>query len=159
MSNRNADKARLILGKRLWEIEGSFVALAGAGTVTASTVRGFGFGYAPLNGVMTLLPRATQGISSTPGIVRTGTGLYTITLEDSYIDYVTCAAWLMPPGGTVNDAAIETAPTNFGVSGLAPTFTLVTYSGATGTAADLGTTFTVCFRFVLRDSTVQYNKP
>lgn len=159
MSNRNADKARLVLGKRIWEIEGSFIALAGAGTVNAALVKGFGFGYTPVNGVMTLKPNASQGVSSIPGIVRTGTGLYTITLEDPYLDYITCEAWLMVPGGTSNDAAIETNPTNLGVSGLAPTFTLVTMNGSTGTATDLGTTFVVCFRLVLRDSTVQYNKP
>src|SRR5437660_10084646 len=117
MSNRNADKARLILGKRIWEFDGSFQALAGAGTVDASKVRGFGFGYVPQNGVVALKSAASPGVNSTPGIVRTGTGTYTITFEDPYIDFITAEAWLMTPGGTVNDAAIQATVTGLAASG------------------------------------------
>jgi len=158
MSNRNADKARLILGKRIWEIEGTFVALAGAGTVVAANVKGWGFGYAPVNGVMALKPTASLGVTSVPGILRTGAGVYTITLEDPYIDFISASAWLQGPGPNANDAQILQTITNLGSSSLAPTFTLNTNNSG-GAATDLGTTYSIGFRLVLRDSTVNYNKP
>jgi hypothetical protein len=159
MSNRNADKPRLIFGVRQWEIEGTFQALGGAGTVVASAVKGFGFGYAPVNGVMALRTESVvSGVTSTPGIVRTGVGLYTITLEDPYIDYVTAMAWLMGPGPNANDAQFQQTVSNLNTLNTAPTFTLVT-STTGGAAVDLGTTYNIGFRFVFRDSTRQFNKP
>lgn len=159
MSNRNADKAVLVLGKRLWEFDGSFVCLAGAGTVVASTVKGWGFGYSPVAGVMTLKPTATSGIISTPGIVRTAVGVFTLTFEDTYLEVVNANAWLMGPGPNVNDAAIRQAVTNVASSNQAPTFTIDTFNGATGAAADLGTTYSVGFRVKFRDSSANYNRP
>src|SRR5882762_2235206 len=160
MSNRNADKAILVLGKRLWEIEGSFVALAGAGTVVAANVKGWGFGYSPVNGIMTLkAANQVSGITSVAGIVRTGVGVFTLTLEDPYIEVVAAGAFLQGPGPNVNDAMVRQAVTNANAVGLAPTLTIDTYNGNTGAASDLGTTYTVCFRLKLRDSTDNYNRP
>src|ERR1700690_3771350 len=86
MSNKNYDTA-YAQGKRLIGIEGSFIPLTGAGTVVAANVRGFGFGYAPNSaGVMVLQPNlVVKGLTTTPGIVRSGTGLYTVTFEDTFL--------------------------------------------------------------------------
>lgn len=159
MSNRNYDKPALVLGKRLVEIVGSFVPLGGAGTIDPTLVKGWGFGFAPTAGAMALKPSASPGIASTPGILRTGTGVYTLTLEDNYIDAILWESHIIRPAGTsTGGVSILTSPTNLGSGTLAPTFTLVTNS-TVGTAADLGTTYRVGFRLWLRDSTVNYGKP
>lgn len=160
MSNRNADKATLILGKRIWEIEGSFVCpVAGANPIVPATVKGLGFGYAFQGRAMALKPtgQGQSGITSTPGILRTGAGVFTVTLEDPYIECITALAWLSGPAG-VNDAVVTTQA-NLNTVQVAPTFTIATYNGTTGTPADLGVTYTVNFRFKFRDSTANYGTP
>lgn len=159
MSNRRYDRD-WVLGERIIHIFGSFACPSGSSGVTASSVKGFGFGYAPLNGVMALKPSASPGITSTPGIAYTSAGLYTVTLEDPYIDAIDWDAHLIiPSGGTFSNAAkIETVPTNLGASGLAPTFTITTLTSG-GTPTDFGATYRVGFHIYLRDSSVQFNKP
>ena len=160
MSNHDFDRGSWGLGKRRIELRGLFVPLGGAGTVAAATVKGFGFGYAPVNGVNTLQPTARPGISGTPGIVRTGVGVYTLTLDDSYLDLESINATCMCPagGGGAAEAQFSATVTNLGVSGQAPVFTLNLMTSS-GTPTDLGSTYKVCFQVNLIDSTVQLQKP
>ena len=167
MSSHNFDRGHLILGKRLVHIFGSFAAPTGVGGVGANgafdptSVKGQGFGYAPnQQGIMALQPQARPGISSLPGIIWVSAGVYTLTLDDSYIDVIDSEAHLIvPSGGTItSSAAFTTLPTNLATGGKAPTFTLNTFVAA-GTLTDLGVTYRIGFHLWLRDSTVGYPKP
>jgi hypothetical protein len=159
MSNRNFDMS-YVVGKRLIDIEGSFVPLTGAGIVNAATVKGFGFGYAFINGVMTLQTSARPGINGTPGIVRTGVGTYTITLDDSYADFNIFDANLMLPNASGSQlwAQCVATATNIGVSGQCPVFTLVIVNNS-GTPTEAPAGCRLAFLIQLRDSTVQQGKP
>lgn len=167
MSSRNYDRGHYLLGKRSVHIFGSFAAPTGVGGAGAngafdpSSVKGLGFGYAPnQQGIMALKPSAQPGISSTPGVIWVSAGVYTLTLEDSYIDAVDWEAHVIPPsGGTLtNIARILTLPTLLATGGKAPTFTFnVATTG--GTLTDFGPTYRVGFHLWLRDSTVNFVKP
>jgi hypothetical protein len=167
MSSHNFDRGHYVLGKRPVHIYGSFAAPTGVGGVgangafDATSVKGLGFGYAPnAQGVMTLQPQGRSGISSLPGVIWVSAGVYTLTLDDSYIDAINWEANIIPPSGGVitNGARICTLPTNLGTGGKAPTFTINTFVSG-GTLTDLGPTFRVGFHLWLRDSTVGYAKP
>jgi hypothetical protein len=160
MADKNLDVPKVI-GKRLIKIVGSFQALAGAGTVIASQVRGLGFGYAPVNGVMAL--RAQPGNNptplTTPGILRTGTGLYTVTLENPYLECVKFMCNLGIPAAGVNLYAVPVEPTTgFATAQTGPTVTILLQT-ATGTPTDGANTERVYFSLSVRDSTTGYQKP
>lgn len=160
MADRNFDQGYTI-GKRLIEIAGSFVPLTGAGTVVASTVKGLGFGYAPNNaGVMALQPNlVTKPWTTTPGIVRTGTGVYTITLEDRYLDCNCFSADLaVPAGGSALWAQPNEPIANLGSTTAAIVATL-TIVNASGTPTDAAASSRIHFFLQLRDSTTQRVKP
>jgi hypothetical protein len=165
MANRNFDQGYCI-GKRLIDIAGSFFALTGGGTVAASSVKGLGFGYAPTAGVMTKQAAPVRpGITSTPGIVRTSTGLYTITLDDSYRDINILSCDLGAPS---TGSALWTQPvepwTNTGVlgaaAGVAPSVQVLIIN-ASGSPSDPGSSnaFRVHFFVQCEDSSVQFQKP
>lgn len=167
MSNRDYERGHLQLQKRSCHIFGSFAAPTGVGGAGANgafdptSVKGLGFGYAPnQQGIMALKPQAQPGISSLPGIIWVSAGVYTLTLEDSYIDAQSWNAYVNPPSGGLltNQARIVTLPTNLGVGGKAPTFTINTFVVA-GTLTDFGPTFRIGFDLWLRDSTANYPKP
>ena len=157
MANRNLDQS-WTFGKRIVEISGSFGTNA-AGAIVASAVKGLGFGYSPVNGTMTLKSAASPGVSSTPGIVRTTNGTYTVTLEDPYQDLIVAACDLQVNAASANWA--QPGPlTNTATAGVAPTITFFTING-TGNNIDVAqnTNSRVMFTLILRDSTVQYSKP
>ena len=159
MANRKFDKPYCI-GERQVIISGSFVALTGAGTVDATKVTGFGFGYAPVAGKMALQTSARPGIAGTVGIVRTGTGVYMLTLDDAYLE---CTAFNADVAGPVTGTNLFTQlldppATSLGTAGTAPVFTLVLVSGS-GTPTDASAGMRVHFQIVLRDSTERFNKP
>lgn len=167
MSSHNFDRGHLTLGKRLAHIFGSFACPTGVGGAPANgafdptSVKGQGFGYAPnQQGIMALQPSARPGISSIPGIIWVSAGVYTVTLDDSYIDAIDWEAHVIPPsGGTLtNIARIVTLPTLLATGGKAPTFTF-NVATSTGTLTDFGATYRVGFHLWLRDSTVGYPKP
>lgn len=165
MSSHRFDR-QWVLGVGRVELRGRFTCLAGAGTVNAALVKGYGFGYAPVNGVNALQPTSRPGIAGTPGIVRTATGTYTLTLDDQYYDFEAANATILAPtgGGSAAEAQFNGAPTNLGINytaGQAPTapvFTIYTMN-ASGVLTDLGTTFQVTFQLDLINSTVQLQKP
>ena len=160
MANRRFDNDDKTLGVGLRRIYGSFVPLTGAGIVAASTVKGMGFGYAPIAGVMALKTSASQGVSGTPGIVRTSTGLYTITLEDSYLDLVSILCSLQVPAAGIAsglDAYPVTLP-SVGVAATASTFQIVILNSS-GVVTESVASCRICFEAVFRDSSVQFNKP
>lgn len=161
MANRNFDTG-YVIGKRLIEISGSFVPLTGAGTIVASSVKGFGFGFAPNSaGVMALQPnvQSKSFLTTTPGILRTGTGLYTITLEDPYLDCNYYGADLAAP---VAGSALWAQPVepvaNLGSSTAALVFSLLIVNNA-GTPTDAAANMRMYFSMILRDSTAQRVKP
>jgi L-serine deaminase len=162
MANRRFDRD-WCLGERCVQIWGSFGTNGGA-AIVASTVKGFGFGYAPVNGVMTLQPnRSSISLTTTPGIVLSGTGIYTVTLEDPYIDLVSVGVSIQASaqGVNANDMIVGTV-TNLGSSTAAPAIQLFTVNGGTGAAATptaANANSRVNFTFIFRDSTVQFNKP
>lgn len=168
MSSRNYDRGHYLLGKRSVHIFGSFAAPTGVGGAGAAngafdptSVKGLGFGYAPNGqGIMALKPSAQPGISSTPGIIWVSAGVYTLTLEDSYLDATDWEAHvIIPSGGTVTNAVkMLTLPTNLATGGKAPTFTFNAYVAAS-TLTDFGPTYRIGFHLWLRDSTVNYVKP
>ena len=159
MANRNFDVAWSI-GKRLIDIIGSFVPLTGAGTIVASSVKGLGFGYAPVAGVMALQTTGRPGITSGPGgILRTGVGMYTIQADDSYQDlnFFDCTLAAANTSGTGLWAQPVNNATGF-TPGVGPTVTmLIVNSSGTPTEATAGQR--VYFDLQLRDSTTQFNKP
>jgi hypothetical protein len=168
MSSHNFDRGHLLLGKRQAHIFGSFAAPTGVGGAGAAngafdptSVKGLGFGYAPnQQGIMALQAAARPGISSVPGVIWVSAGVYTMTLDDSYIDATDWEAHVIPPsGGTLtNIARILTLPTLLGTGGKAPTFTFnVATSG--GTLTDFGPTYRIGFHLWLRDSSVGFSKP
>lgn len=160
MSDKNLDRAWTI-GKRSIRIAGSFQVLSGAGTIVASKVTGLGFGFAPVNGVMAL--RAQPGNNptplTTPGILRPGTGLYTIIMENPYLgcDSFTCCLAVPAAGAQLWAVPVEPI-TGLGTAGTGPTFTILLMNNA-GTPTDGLTTERVHFDIIVRDSTVSFSKP
>jgi hypothetical protein len=158
MANRNFD-ASYCIGKRLVDISGSFVPLTGAGTVVASTVKGQGFGYAPVNGVMTLQAAARPGITSTPGIIRVSTGLYTITLDDSYLDIQEfCGDLAVPNTGSGTWIQPVEPVSQLATAGKAPVLSILLVNSS-GTPTDAPASSRVYFYACMRDSSVQFQKP
>jgi hypothetical protein len=149
------------LGERLIEISGSFVPLTGAGTVVASSVKGEGFGYAPIAGVMKLQPNLASKnfLTTTPGIVRTGTGLYTVTMEDQYLDINDFTADLAAP---IAGSALWAQPVE-PVANLGSTTAAVVLSilivNSSGTPTDAAANMRMYFSAIFRDSTTRFNKP
>lgn len=149
------------LGERLIELAGSFVPLTGAGTVVAANVRGFGFGYAPNSaGVMVLQPRIAQSpLTSTPGILRTGVGLYTITLEDAYLG---CNLFSVDLAAPVAGSQLWAQPVepvaNLGSSTLAPVFSVLIINNA-GAPTDAVANMRLYLALQMRDSTTRFAKP
>lgn len=167
MSSRNYDRGHYLLGKRSVHIFGSFAAPTGVGGVgangafDATSVKGLGFGYAPNGqGIMALKPSAQPGISSIPGVIWVSAGVYTLTLEDSYLDATDWEAHVIPPaaGTLTNSVRLVTLPTNLATGGKAPTFTFAAFTSG-GTPTDFGATYRIGFHLWLRDSTVNYVKP
>lgn len=164
MANRNYYKPIYTTGPRRIIIAGSFACPASSAGVTASTVKGLGFGYAPLAPSFAVALKPQPGNnptpSSTPGITYVSAGTYLLTLEDPYLDFDSYGAWLSAPaaGTNTNLVNINTAPTGFNTSGTGPAFTIVT-AASSGTPTDLGATFRVNFHIFLRDSSVQFGKP
>jgi len=160
MSNRNHDKLHGLIGPGKIIVDGSFVPLTGAGTVDATKVTGLGFGYAPVKGVMALItpPQNNPIPLSTPGIVRTGTGLYTITFEDPYLEVVSfrCDLAVAAAGSALRAVPVEPI-TGTSTANTAPTITIVILNGATPT--DAAASQRVHFHAVFRDSTTRYQKP
>lgn len=163
MANRNFDQG-YVIGKRLIDIMGSFIALTGSGTITASSVKGLGFGFAPVAGVMKAQTAPVRaGITSTPGIARTGTGLYGVTLDDSYRDINFVSADL---GAPVSGSGLWAQPvepwTNTGALGaavgIAPTVQFLIINSS-GTPTDASGTMRMHFAIQCEDSTVQFSKP
>lgn len=160
MSDKNLDRAWTI-GKRSIRIAGSFVPLAGAGTVVATNVRGLGFGYAPVNGLMAL--KAQPGNNPTPltvpGILRTGVGVYTIILENPWLGCDSFTVSLGVPVAGVQLWAWPVEPiTGMATAGTGPTFTILLANNA-GTPTEGAVTQRVHFDIIVRDSTVSFNKP
>jgi hypothetical protein len=164
MSNRNYFRGHLVPGPRRVHIAGSFACPASSAGVTPSTVKGLHFGYAPLGPSFVMALRAQPGNNptplSTPGIVYNSAGNYTLTLEDTFIDYDGYDAELSVPSGGpyTNIVNILNPPANFATLNTAPSFTFVTTNSG-GTPTDLGATFRINFNLWLRDSTVEYGKP
>jgi hypothetical protein len=163
MANRRYDRD-WVLGERIITISGSFATNTGS-AIVASTVKGFGFGYAPSAGVMTLFGNIASKnyLTTTPGIVLSGTGIYTVTLEDPYIDMIAASVNIQvaASGASANDMILGTA-VNLGSSTAAPAIQLLTINGGSGAAATptaANANNRVNFQFVFRDSTVQFNKP
>jgi hypothetical protein len=160
MTTRNLDTGWTI-GKRLVEVCGSFIPLTGAGTILATGVKGLGFGFAPVNGTMAL--RAQPGNNptpkSTPGILRTGVGLYTVIPEDTYIDCNYFGADLAAP---VAGSALWAQPVepvaNLNTAQTAPTCSVLIVNNA-GAPTDAAANMRMYFCLQFRDSTVQFNKP
>lgn len=160
MANRQFQNG-YVIGERIVDLVGSFVPLTGAGTVAASTVRGLGFGYAPSGspGVMALQPRIAQSaLTNTPGIVRTGTGLYTVTFEDAFLEAVGVSADLQVAAASPNWVQVLGEVANQGSSTLAPVLSLQIIN-ASGVAVDAAASGRVHFFIRFRDSTTRYGKP
>lgn len=159
MANRNFQTS-WVIGERIVDIAGSFVPLTGAGTVVASTVRGLGFGYAPSAGVMTLFGNVSTKsfLTTTPGIVRTGTGLYTVTLEDPYIEAKAVGCDLAVASASPNWAQPIEPIANLASSTAAPVISIQIIN-ASGSAVDASSGGRLHFFVSLRDSTTQFQKP
>lgn len=160
MANRQFQNG-YVIGERIIDLVGSFVPLTGAGTVLASKVTGLGFGYAPSGnpGIMTLQPRIAQSpLTSTPGILRTGTGLYTITFEDNYLEMVGVSVDLAVAAASANWAQALEPIANIASSTLAPTLSLQIINSS-GTAVDSAANCRLHFFIRFRDSTTRYGKP
>lgn len=161
MSNRDYDKLGGVIGKGLIPIWGSFVPLTGAGTVVASNVRGFGFGYAPTNGVMKLKaqPQNNPTPLTTPGILYVSAGLYSVTLEDPYLDCVRFGCDLALPATGANLSAVPVEPiVGINTANTGPTFKILLQNAA-GSPTEGATTQRVYFAMLMRNSTVGYQKP
>src|ERR1700722_7515886 len=165
MSNRRLDRPWTI-GERIIVVQGSFVPLTGAGTVRASAVRGLGFRYSPVAGVMTL--RGAPGNNpvplSTPGITLGTTGLYSIVFEDPYQELVFFDAVLAGPatgiatGGSALQAQPVVPETGVATAATGPTLQVVIVNNA-GTPTQCVANCRLFFEAHFRDSTVQYQKP
>jgi len=156
MSNRRFDSS-WVIGARLIEIMGSF-GTNGSSNPVAANVKGLGFGYAPIAGVMTLQPTARPGISGTPGITHAATGTYLVTFDDSYQDLIYAGADLMVASASANWA--QPGPFSAGVSQTASNvqFFIINSSGS-GQDIAAATYSRVEFECVFRDSTFQFGKP
>lgn len=141
--------------------------LTGAGTVLASAVKGFGFGYAPnASGVMAL--RGTPGNNpvglSTPGITRTVAGTYAIVFEDPYQDVEYFDAILAGPvtgiaaGGKQLSAQPVEPVAGLATANTAPTAKVVIVDNTGGVVEGIASC-RLYFEIWFRDSTVQFQKP
>lgn len=156
MSNRRFDSS-WVIGARLIEIMGSF-GTNGSNAPVAANVKGLGFGYAPIAGVMTLQATARPGISGTPGITHTATGTYLVTFDDSYLDLIYAGADLMVASASANWA--QPGPFSVGVSQVASTTTFfVINSSGSGQDLAAATYSRLEFECVFRDSSVQFGRP
>lgn len=162
MSNKNLDRPWCI-GKREVTIAGNFVPLSGSGTIVASKVQGLGFGFKPdkSTGVMALAaqPGNNPTTLTTPGILRTGTGVYTIVFEDPYLELLSFQCELACVSGGVNSFAQMLEPvTGLATANTGPTVTITIVNGS-GTPVEGATTQRLYFIATFRDSTVGYVKP
>ena len=164
MANRRFDADFRTIGDRRIRLAGSFVPLTGAGTVVASTVKGFGFGYAPASGTAAMTLKALSSVSpltGTPGIVRANTGLYTVTLEDTYLALDSIQlAYGVPAAGltTLLDVYHVPLADSFGSATAVSSFQVVLLN-TSGNPTDAVAACRVHFILILRDSTVQFSKP
>lgn len=161
MANRRLDRDWTI-GVRVVRVYGSF-ATNGGSAIVPSSVKGFGFGYAPVSGVMALQGnvQSKSYLTSTPGIVLSGTGVFTITFEDPYIDCISFqpSIQLATPG--TQDVMAGTM-VNLGSSTAAPSIQILvvnTTSGAAATPPAANANNRINFEAVFRDSTEQFLKP
>lgn len=160
MSNRRLDQDWTI-GERRIRIYGSF-GMNGGSQIAASSVRGFGFGYAPnAAGVMVLQPRRPlDPLTNTPGIVLSGTGVYTITFEDTYIELVALIPTIQLASPGSND--VVGGPIVQGTSLLAPTAVIQVVNSTSGAAAAPNAADPnnrINFVAVFRDSSERFSKP
>lgn len=161
MSNKNLDAKHYVIGKRIIRVSGSFVPLTGAGTIVASSVTGWGFGYAPVAGVMALRaqPQNNPTPLTTPGIVRNSAGLYTITTEDPYLEVKWFDCNLAgPAAGTALWAQPVEPVANTGVANKGVAVQVLITNNA-GTPTDANANMRLYFAIEFRDSTVLYQKP
>ena len=164
MANRRFNRNLYTIGEREILIAGSFVPLTTTGTITASSVTGLGFGYAPNSaGTMALQTAARPGISGTPGIIYTSPGDYAITLDDCYLEVTSVTGSIGNKYGT-NGAEnlffhVDDPPAATFSAGTATKITIHTVNSS-GTHVDApATNMRVHFAILLRDSTVTYGKP
>ena|SRR5579859_4200160 len=159
MASRNFDTGWCI-GKRLIDVSGSF-GTNGSSNPVAANVKGLGFGYAPVAGayaLQTTIP-VRPGITTTPGIVRSTTGTYVLTLDDSYLDVNFFSTDLQVASASANWA--QPGPiANVNVANQAPNVTIFVINSA-GTLQDVaaGANSRVHFFLQMRDSTVGFSKP
>jgi hypothetical protein len=96
---------------------------------------------------------------STPGILRTGTGLYTLIPEDTYIDCNYFGADLAAPAaGSALWAQPVEPVANLNTAQTAPTLSILIVNSS-GTPTDAAANMRMYFEIEFRDSTVQFNKP
>lgn len=162
MSNHNFDRP-WCLGKRKIDFSGSFVPLTGAGTIDATKVTGLGFGFAfsQVTGVVALRsqPANNPTPNTTPGILRTGTGLYVVTFDDTYQDVDAVSVDLAAPvsGSALWAQAVEPIA-NLATANKGPALSILIVNNA-GTPTDAAANMRLHFIVVFRDSTVQRAKP
>jgi len=128
------------------------VPLTGAGTVVASSVRWPGVRLCKNERrEHTPASRATRHQRNTRHR-RTGVGVYTITLDDSYVGVNYWDVNLAAPtaAGTALNAVPVAGPTNLGAGGVAPVFTFVIVNGS-GTPTEAPASARVHFIMVLRN--------
>lgn len=157
MANRNYDTSWTV-GKRLIELAGSF-GTNGGSNPAASSVKGLGFGYAPGAGGVMQAKASSPGITTTAGIVRSATGTYVLTPEDSYLDVNAFSCDLQVASASANWA--QPGPiANTAVANQAPNLTMFVINSS-GTPQDIasGANSRVHFFIQFRDSTVQFSKP
>jgi len=156
MAQRRFDSS-WVIGAGLIEIMGSF-GTNGSNNPVAANVKGMGFGYAPIAGVMTLQSSARPGISGTPGVVHSATGTYVVTFDDTYADLLYAGADLMVASASANWA--QPGPFSAGVSQTASTctFFVINSSGA-GQDIAAATYSRVEFECIFRNSSVQFGRP
>lgn len=162
MANRRFDKDWCI-GPRIIRVMGSFGTNTAAAPV-ASSVKGFGFGYAPVAGVMTLFGNVASKnfLTTTPGITYTATGIYTITFEDLYLDLISFDCNIQQTAGNSTFDANPADVANLGSSTAAPTIKIQVTNTTTGNQATppaAGAQSRINFEAVFRDSTEQFGKP
>lgn len=163
MSNRQAMWHGWDLDPRTIRVVGSFVPLTGAGTIDATKVTGFGFGFAlsQSTGVVATKaqPQNNPTPLTTPGIVRANTGLYTITTEDPYLELVAFHCDLAGPvGGTALWIQPVEPVANLATAGKGVAAQVLIVNSS-GTPTDANANMRVYFGLAFRDSTVGFRKP
>lgn len=156
MANRNLDTS-YVIGKRLIDIAGSF-GTNGSSSPAASSVKGLGFGYAPSAGVMAV-KGSSPGVTTTAGVVRSTTGTYVITPEDTFQDVNVFSTDLQVASASANWA--QPGPiANTAVANQAPNLTIFVINSS-GSLQDVAANASsrVHFFIQFRDSTVQFQKP